>query len=104
MSTVVKIKKNNTKLEIYLNTIPRAGFASGDVARDALAVRNFAADGHNVLLAQSFAKVYLISYTLYLILFIYLIFTLNADWKPLYQMCETSVSWHNGGSQVEAPA
>jgi len=32
------------------------GFASGDVARDALAVRNFAADGHNVLLAQSFAK------------------------------------------------
>jgi len=32
------------------------GFASGDVSRDALAVRQFVADGHNILLAQSFAK------------------------------------------------
>ena len=33
------------------------GFASGDVDRDAFALRHFIADGHNVLLSQSFAKV-----------------------------------------------
>jgi len=32
------------------------GFASGDVGRDAQAVRHFSAQGHNILLAQSFAK------------------------------------------------
>jgi len=32
------------------------GFASGDVDRDAFALRHFIADGHNVLLSQSFAK------------------------------------------------
>ncbi|KAJ3060730.1 Aspartate aminotransferase, mitochondrial [Quaeritorhiza haematococci] len=32
------------------------GFASGDPDRDAYAVRKFVKDGHNVLLAQSFAK------------------------------------------------
>ncbi|ELU14716.1 hypothetical protein CAPTEDRAFT_158431 [Capitella teleta] len=32
------------------------GFASGDVNRDAFAVRHFVKDGHNVALAQSFAK------------------------------------------------
>lgn len=32
------------------------GFASGDVARDAFAVRKFLQDGHEIALAQSFAK------------------------------------------------
>lgn len=32
------------------------GFASGSVDNDAFAVRKFLADGHNILLAQSFAK------------------------------------------------
>jgi len=32
------------------------GFASGDVDKDAFALRQFISDGHNVLLAQSFAK------------------------------------------------
>jgi len=32
------------------------GFASGDVDKDAFALRHFIADGHNVLLSQSFAK------------------------------------------------
>lgn len=32
------------------------GFASGDVARDAFAVRQFIEDGHKIALAQSFAK------------------------------------------------
>ena len=32
------------------------GFASGDVDRDAFAVRLFLKEGHNVALAQSFAK------------------------------------------------
>ena len=32
------------------------GFASGDVDRDAFVLRQFIDDGHNVLLAQSFAK------------------------------------------------
>jgi aspartate aminotransferase len=32
------------------------GFASGDCARDAFAVRHFVADGHQVILSQSFSK------------------------------------------------
>lgn len=32
------------------------GFASGDVAKDAFAVREFVKDGHEIALAQSFAK------------------------------------------------
>ena len=32
------------------------GFASGDVDKDAFALRYFIDEGHNVLLAQSFAK------------------------------------------------
>ena len=32
------------------------GFASGDVDRDAFALRYFVEQGHNVALAQSFAK------------------------------------------------
>lgn len=32
------------------------GFASGDIDRDALAVRQFLNDGHCIALAQSFAK------------------------------------------------
>jgi aspartate aminotransferase len=32
------------------------GFASGDAEKDAYAVRKFAADGHNLILSQSFAK------------------------------------------------
>eukprot|EP00975_Prorocentrum_lima_P027711 5824343-Prorocentrum_lima.AAC.1 len=32
------------------------GFASGDAEKDAWAVRKFVEDGHNILLAQSFAK------------------------------------------------
>jgi len=32
------------------------GFASGDLVKDAYAVRKFAEDGHNILLSQSFSK------------------------------------------------
>lgn len=32
------------------------GFASGDINRDAWAVRHFIEQGHNILLSQSFAK------------------------------------------------
>jgi aspartate/tyrosine/aromatic aminotransferase len=32
------------------------GFASGDIDRDAIALREFIKDGHQVALAQSFAK------------------------------------------------
>lgn len=32
------------------------GFASGDIDRDAWAVRYFIEQGHNILLSQSFAK------------------------------------------------
>ena len=32
------------------------GFASGDTNKDAFALRHFVAEGHNVCLAQSFAK------------------------------------------------
>lgn len=33
------------------------GFASGDTVRDAFALRHFVKEGHQVALAQSFAKV-----------------------------------------------
>ena len=32
------------------------GFASGDIDKDAFAVRQFLADGHNMVLSQSYAK------------------------------------------------
>ena len=32
------------------------GFASGDIDRDAIAVRQFLADGHKIILSQSYAK------------------------------------------------
>ena len=32
------------------------GFASGDVDQDAFAIRHFLAEGHNICLAQSYAK------------------------------------------------
>lgn len=32
------------------------GFASGDIDRDAWAVRHFIEQGHNIVLSQSFAK------------------------------------------------
>lgn len=32
------------------------GFASGDIDRDAWAVRHFIENGHNIVLSQSFAK------------------------------------------------
>ena len=32
------------------------GYATGDLERDAFAVRHFAKDGHKLLLTQSFAK------------------------------------------------
>ena len=52
MSAVIKEKK----LLPYFD-MAYQGFASGDVDRDAFALRQFIDDGHNVLLAQSFAKV-----------------------------------------------
>ena len=51
MSALIK-KKN---LLAYFD-MAYQGFASGDVDRDAFALRQFIDDGHNVLLAQSFAK------------------------------------------------
>lgn len=32
------------------------GFASGDINKDAFAVRHFLADGHEIALCQSYAK------------------------------------------------
>jgi len=51
MSAVIKARK----LLPYFD-MAYQGFASGDVDRDAFAVRLFIEDGHDVLLAQSFAK------------------------------------------------
>jgi aspartate aminotransferase len=34
------------------------GFASGDPENDAYAVRKFVQDGHQIMLSQSFAKVF----------------------------------------------
>ena len=52
MSAVIKARK----LLQYFD-MAYQGFASGDVDRDAFALRQFIDDGHDVLLAQSFAKV-----------------------------------------------
>ena len=38
------------------------GFASGNSEKDAYALRKFVADGHHIILAQSFAKVNINSY------------------------------------------
>ena len=51
MSALIKQKK----LFPYFD-MAYQGFASGDVDRDALALRMFVEDGHKVALAQSFAK------------------------------------------------
>eukprot|EP00092_Neocalanus_flemingeri_P007336 GFUD01007922.1.p1 GENE.GFUD01007922.1~~GFUD01007922.1.p1 ORF type:complete len:424 (-),score=123.65 GFUD01007922.1:277-1548(-) len=51
MSAVIKARK----LLPYFD-MAYQGFASGDVDRDAFALRQFIDDGHDVLLAQSFAK------------------------------------------------
>merc|ERR1719187_2978017 len=51
MSAVIKARK----LLPYFD-MAYQGFASGDVDRDAFALREFVADGHTVLLSQSFAK------------------------------------------------
>lgn len=51
MSTVIKARKLLPFFDMAYQ-----GFASGDVDRDAFALRQFIDDGHDVLLAQSFAK------------------------------------------------
>jgi len=53
--------KEMSKLILQRNLFPYfdmayQGFASGDTERDAMAVRQFLADGHNIALSQSFAK------------------------------------------------
>ncbi|KAL2076901.1 hypothetical protein ACEWY4_027502 [Coilia grayii] len=51
MSEVIKRRK----LLVFFD-MAYQGFASGDIDRDAWAVRHFIQEGHNVLLSQSFAK------------------------------------------------
>ncbi|KAF2359213.1 Aminotransferase class I/classII [Trinorchestia longiramus] len=51
MSEVLKSKK-----ALLFFDMAYQGFASGSVDKDAFAVRKFLDDGHNILLAQSFAK------------------------------------------------
>ncbi|KAJ3205973.1 aspartate transaminase aat1 [Dinochytrium kinnereticum] len=51
LSSLLKAKKH-----IAFFDMAYQGFASGDPTVDAFALRHFVADGHNVLLAQSFAK------------------------------------------------
>ncbi len=51
ISSVVK----KAKLLAFFD-VAYQGFASGDPARDAFAVRHFAAEGHDIMLTQSFAK------------------------------------------------
>ena len=46
-----------TNLPMATDGCGSQGFASGDAERDAYAIRKFVADGHNILLAQSYAKV-----------------------------------------------
>ena len=43
------------KLYVYFD-MAYQGFASGDVDHDAFAIRHFLAEGHNICLAQSYAK------------------------------------------------
>lgn len=60
------------------------GFASGDIDRDAWAVRHFIEQGHNIVLSQSFAKnmgLYGQSYT-YTQTYIYLFMYVN-----IYNIC-----------------
>ena len=51
ISDVVKAKKHYPFFDMAYQ-----GFASGDTDRDAFAVRHFVAQGHQLCLAQSFAK------------------------------------------------
>lgn len=51
LSQVVKEKKHYPFFDMAYQ-----GFASGDIHKDAFAVRQFIRDGHNLCLAQSFAK------------------------------------------------
>jgi len=51
LSIVMKAKKHITFFDCAYQ-----GFASGDSEKDAYAIRKFVADGHQILLAQSFAK------------------------------------------------
>lgn len=51
LSQVVKEKKHYPFFDMAYQ-----GFASGDIHKDAFAVRQFIRDGHNLFLAQSFAK------------------------------------------------
>ena len=51
LSIVMKAKKHITFFDCAYQ-----GFASGDSEQDAYAIRKFVADGHQIILAQSFAK------------------------------------------------
>lgn len=51
ISKVVKAKKHYPFFDMAYQ-----GFASGDIHKDAFAVRHFVQEGHNLCLAQSFAK------------------------------------------------
>jgi len=51
ISNVVKEKKHYPFFDMAYQ-----GFASGDTTRDAFAVRHFVQEGHQICLAQSFAK------------------------------------------------
>ncbi|RSH78378.1 aspartate transaminase aat1 [Apiotrichum porosum] len=51
LSKVVKAKKHFAFFDMAYQ-----GFASGDINRDAFAVRHFVEEGHQILLCQSFAK------------------------------------------------
>lgn len=46
----------NNKLLVLLVLMFNAGFASGDSETDAYSLRKFVADGHQIILSQSFAK------------------------------------------------
>ena len=51
LSNIIKERK----LYVYFD-MAYQGFASGDVDHDAFAIRHFLAEGHNICLAQSYAK------------------------------------------------
>ena len=53
-SELSKITKQKKHLAFF--DMAYQGFASGDTVKDAFAVRKFVADGHKVLLSQSFSK------------------------------------------------
>ena len=52
---VAALAPRKNKLALFFDSAYQ-GFASGDADRDAAAVRRFVADGHELLLAQSYAK------------------------------------------------